>query len=150
MSGVLVLNASYEPLHRVSIRHAINMLVREVAVVEEAVDGSAFGPFPMPKVLRLVRYVVLKFRSKVPRWSKTRLLERDHYQCGYCGKTATTIDHIVPRSRNGGTSWLNTVAACHPCNSKKDSMTPEEAGLRLRIQPFEPTWWQIGKSEVHN
>ena len=55
MSGVIVLNASYEQLHVVSIPHAIRMLVREVAVVEEAHDGASIGPFPLPRVLRLVR-----------------------------------------------------------------------------------------------
>lgn len=147
MSGVLVLNASYEPLHRVSIRHAINMLVREVAVVEESVDGAQVGPFPMPRVLRLVRYVFLKFRAAVPRWSKTRLLERDRHQCAYCGRRATTVDHVLPSSRGGKSSWLNTVAACVACNNRKDNRTPEEAGMRLRFEPFEPTWWQIGRDK---
>jgi hypothetical protein len=60
---VLVLNASYEPLQRVSLRHAIKMLVREVAVIEEEAEGT-FGPFPKPKVLRLVRYVVTRWRHR--------------------------------------------------------------------------------------
>ncbi|RYJ07115.1 MAG: HNH endonuclease, partial [Actinomycetales bacterium] len=58
--SVLVLNASYEPLQRVSLRHAIKMLVREVAVVEES-DDESFGPFPRPRVLRLVKYVVARW-----------------------------------------------------------------------------------------
>lgn len=66
MSGVLVLNASYEPLHRVSLQHAIGMLVREVAVVEEAGIGS-MGPYPVPKVLRLVRYVVMRWKYRARR-----------------------------------------------------------------------------------
>lgn len=144
MSGVLVLNAGYEPLHRVSIRHAIRMLVREVAVIEESIEGQLIGEFPMPKVLRLVRYVVLKWRNTNPRWSRSRLLVRDNHVCGYCGKTATTIDHILPRSRGGATSWKNTVASCVKCNNRKDDRTPEEAGMRLKATPFEPTWWQVG------
>ncbi|HWV25882.1 MAG TPA: HNH endonuclease, partial [Aeromicrobium sp.] len=63
--SVLVLNASYEPLQRVSLRHAIKMLVREVAVVEEEAGGT-FGPFPVPKVLRLVRYVVTRWLHRRP------------------------------------------------------------------------------------
>lgn len=146
MSGVLVLNAGYEPLHRVSIPHAIRMLVRQVAVVEEAVDGKQVGPYPLPRVLRLVRYVVLKFRAAVPRWSRNRLMERDHYKCAYCGLPASTVDHIMPSSRGGESSWLNTVAACRDCNNLKDNLTPQEAGMRLRFEPFEPTWWQVGAS----
>jgi len=73
MSSVLVLNAGYEPLHRVSVRHAIRMLVREVAVVEEVIEGQTIGNFPMPSVLRLVRYVKLHWRKEQPKWSKKRL-----------------------------------------------------------------------------
>ena len=62
MSSVLILNAGYEPLHRVSIQHAIRMLVREVAVVEESLDDKTIGHFPFPLVLRLVRYVKLNWR----------------------------------------------------------------------------------------
>lgn len=140
---VLVLNAGYEPMHRVSFRHAIRMLVREVAVVEEAVEGESFGPFPIPRVLRLVRYVVLRFRVKAPRWSRTLLLQRDSFMCGYCGGRAGTVDHIVPRARGGQTTWLNTVAACRKCNSRKEARLPEEAGMRLRVPVFEPSWWQL-------
>lgn len=143
MGGVVVLNAGYERLHTVSIPHAIRMLVRGVAVVEEAVDGKQIGPYPMPKVLRLIRYVVLRWRSAVPRWSRSRLLERDRHVCAYCGKAAATVDHVLPRSRGGDSSWLNTVAACWKCNNRKDDMTPAEAGMRLRTQPFEPTWFQV-------
>ena len=61
---VLVLNASFEPMHRVSLKHAISMLVREVAVVHEAVGEASFGPFPVPRVLRLVRYVAMAWRYR--------------------------------------------------------------------------------------
>src|SRR5690349_8694498 len=60
--NVLVLNASYEPLHKVDVRHAVRMLVRGVAVVEEAVEGRSIGHFPLPRVLRLVRYVTMRWR----------------------------------------------------------------------------------------
>ena len=64
MAGVLVLNAGYEPLQRVSLAHAVRMLHRRVAVVEEAVDGRTFGPYPLPAVLRLVRYVQMRWRHR--------------------------------------------------------------------------------------
>lgn len=141
--SVLVLNAGYEPLHRVSFQHAIRMLVREVAVVEESVEGESFGPFPRPRVLRLVRYVVLKFRTKAPKWSRSLLLQRDKASCGYCGRRAETVDHILPRSRGGATTWLNTVAACRPCNSRKEARLPAEAGMQLRTRVFQPSWWEL-------
>lgn len=143
MGNVLIINASYEPLQSVSVKHAIKMIVREVAVIEEHVEGESFGNFPMPRVLRLVKYVKTAWRSIKPRFSKNKLLKRDRHTCAYCGKSATTLDHVIPRSRGGKTDWLNTVAACLKCNSKKASRTPEEANMKLRVVPFEPTWYDI-------
>lgn len=138
---VLVLNASYEPLQRVSLRHAIKMLVREVAVIEESDPGS-FGPYPKPKVLRLVRYVVTRWmhrRSSL--CTKTAIKARDKV-CAYCGGHAETVDHIVPRSRGGALTWENAVAACLKCNHRKADRTPEEAGMTLLIVPGRPTHLQ--------
>jgi 5-methylcytosine-specific restriction endonuclease McrA len=132
---VLVLNASYEPLQRVSVRHAIKMLVREVAVIEEASDES-FGPFPMPRVLRLVRYVVARWRNRRG-CTKSAVKARDR-MCAYCGGTAETVDHIVPRSRGGTLTWDNAVAACLRCNHRKADRTPAEAGMTLLVQPGPP------------
>lgn len=144
MSQVLVLNAGYEPLHIVSVRHAINMLVREVAVIEEAHPDQTMGPFPMPRVLRLVRYVAMKWRhNHQPRWTRKRLLNRDGNRCAYCARPATTVDHVLPQSRGGTSTWLNTVASCSPCNSRKGSKTPEEAGMKLLLEPKVPTWWDF-------
>lgn len=144
MSSVLVLNAGYEPLQRVSVRHAIKMLVREVAVIEEAKEDETFGEFPVPLVLRLVRYVKLAWKSTVPRFTKRRLLQRDKGKCAYCGKEATTVDHVIPRSRGGTTDWTNSVASCLKCNHKKGSKTPAEAGFKLHYKPYVPTWHQLG------
>lgn len=143
MNSVLVLNAGYEPLHRVSVKHAIKMIVREVAVIEEASEEETFGIFPVPTVLRLVRYVKLSWRSGKPRFSKHKLFERDRHQCAYCGKAASTVDHVVPRSRGGLTSWENTVASCLKCNHKKANRTPDEAGMKLHVKPFIPSWHDL-------
>jgi len=61
MSAVIVLNTDNTALHTVSVQHAIRMLVREVAIVEEARDGHRIGPYPWPLVLRLIRYVKTTF-----------------------------------------------------------------------------------------
>lgn len=134
---VLVLNASYEPLQRVSLRHAIKMLVREVAVVEEEAGGS-FGPFPVPKVLRLVRYVVTTWRRQRGHLCTKSAIKARDQRCAYCGGSAETVDHIVPRSRGGGLTWENAVAACLRCNHRKADRTPKEAGMRLLITPGPP------------
>jgi 5-methylcytosine-specific restriction endonuclease McrA len=140
--SVIVLNASYEPLHTVSIQHAIRMLVREVAVVEEAHGERTIGPFPVPRVLRLVRYVVTHWRYAAGRmkYSKHGVLRRDRFRCAYCGlDNADTMDHVQPRSKSGRTEWLNAVAAHAACNERKGNRTPAEAGMPLLWQPWVPT-----------
>ncbi|GAA3620900.1 HNH endonuclease [Kineosporia mesophila] len=144
MSTVLVLNASYERLHYVSLPHAVRMLVRQVAVVEEAAEGQPLGAWPRPKVVRLLRYVTMRWRYRSgPSWSRRALLARDGQLCAYCGGRAGTVDHVLPRSRGGGDSWLNTVAACSQCNHRKRDRTPSEAGMPLRAQPYVPSWEQV-------
>ncbi len=68
------------------------------------------------------------------------VLARDSRRCGYCGGHATTVDHVLPRSRGGRNSWTNTVAACEGCNGRKDDRTPAEAGMVLRTEPTAPSW----------
>jgi 5-methylcytosine-specific restriction endonuclease McrA len=141
MSAVLVLNADFGPLHRVSLRHAIRMLFRQVAVVHEAEPDSRIGVYPIPTVVRLVSYVVTRWRhSRGPAWSRAGVLLRDSRICGYCGKPASTIDHVLPRSRGGANEWTNTVAACGRCNNRKGSRTPVEARMPLLVKPFAPSW----------
>jgi 5-methylcytosine-specific restriction endonuclease McrA len=141
MSAVLVLNADCGPLHRVSLRHAIRMLFRQVAVVHEAQPDARIGVYPLPTVVRLVSYVVTRWRhSRGPAWSRAGVLIRDGRRCGYCRGAASTIDHVVPRSRGGGNDWANTVAACGRCNNRKGDRTPSEARMPLLVRPFAPTW----------
>jgi 5-methylcytosine-specific restriction endonuclease McrA len=146
VEAVLVLNADLGPLHRVSLRHAIRMLCREVAVVHEAEPDIRIGVFPLPRVLRLVQYVVTKWRySAGPAWSRPGVLNRDQRRCGYCDKAATTVDHIFPTSRGGRNKWSNTVAACDGCNQRKGDRTPAEAGMVLRVKPTAPTWASLAQ-----
>jgi 5-methylcytosine-specific restriction endonuclease McrA len=138
---VLVLNADLGPLHRVTLRHAVRMLVRRVAEVHEARPDRAIGVWPVPTVVRLVSYVVTRWRhSRGPGWSRAGVLVRDGRRCAYCGGHATTIDHVLPRSRGGGNSWLNTVAACGRCNQRKGDRTPSEARMPLRTTPVVSSW----------
>jgi 5-methylcytosine-specific restriction endonuclease McrA len=141
VSDVLVVNADLGPLHRVSLRHAIRMLVRQVAELHEFETDKLIGIFPMPKVVRLVRYVYTKWRDTTgPGWSRAGVLKRDGRVCGYCRRGATTVDHILPRSRGGRNSWKNTVASCNRCNQLKADRTPAEAGMTLLVTPSAPTW----------
>jgi 5-methylcytosine-specific restriction endonuclease McrA len=84
----------------VSLRHAVRMLARQVAEVHEAQPDRVIGVWPVPTVVRLVSYVVTRWRhSRGPAWSRAGVLARDGRRCGYCGRTASTIDHVLPRSR---------------------------------------------------
>lgn len=140
---VTLLNASYEPLGTVSFHHAVRMLCREVATVEERHGDRMIGPHPWPRVIRLVRYVAATWLYRPAGYSRQGVLARDRHRCAYCGARATTIDHLVPQSRGGGWTWLNTVAACSPCNATKANRTPREAHMHLRFEPFEPTRAQL-------
>jgi 5-methylcytosine-specific restriction endonuclease McrA len=140
---VLLYNASFEPLGRVSFQHAVKMLVREVAVVHEAHGERMIGPYQWPRALRLVRYVATKWLYHPAGYTRRGVLARERHRCAYCGHRAHTIDHLLPRSRGGTWTWLNTVAACGPCNERKGNKTPQEAGMRLRVEPWHPTRAQV-------
>lgn len=139
--SVIVLNASYEHHQVVPFQHALKMLARKVAVVEVADEGPAVGPFPRPKILRLLRFVYAKWKhnQRPSCYSKAGVHRRDGHRCGYCLEPSDTIDHIVPRSQGGRTTWLNTVSCCYRCNQEKDGMTPEQAGMTVLVPVWDPT-----------
>ena len=132
----LVLNAGYEPLAVVSFKRAIVLVMNEKAVVVEHVDGepvwAARGSYDRPAVILLTRYVRVPGGRHIP-VTRRGVLRRDAHRCGYCGKAASTIDHILPRSRGGADSWENLVACCLRCNNVKGDRTPQEMSWELRI-----------------
>ena len=132
----LVLNAGYEPLAVVSFRRALVLVMNEKATVL-ASDGE-----DRPSVIVLRRYVRVPHSRQVP-LTRRGVLRRDGNRCAYCGGTATTIDHVMPRSRGGPTTWENCVAACGDCNRVKADRTPGEAGMRLRTRPARPRWTPV-------
>ena len=153
MGRVLVLNASFEPLSLISVQRAVVLLLREKA---EAIENDVSRQLraerislPMPLVIRLIHYVSIPRRFKVPLTRKT-LLSRDEYTCQFCGtiEGPLTVDHLLPRSRGGQTSWENCVAACLRCNHRKGNKTPDEAGLHLRRKPTRPDTAVRKRSEV--
>lgn len=144
MTSVLVLNTDNTALHTVSVQHAIGMLVRDVATVEETFGDKTMGIFPVPTTLRLNRYVKTTFLyGREPGWTKRGVLRRDSWTCAYCGGRADTVDHVIPSSRGGANAWENTVACCRHCNSRKADKTPAEAGMELLWKPFAPTRHQL-------
>ncbi|WIB65340.1 HNH endonuclease [Curtobacterium sp. MCBD17_040] len=141
MRTVVVLNATYEPLTTVLVHRALMFLVSDRAVIVEAVPGasirSASREIPLPKVVRLTKYVRVAYGHRPRAWSKRGVIERDQpFGCAYCGaKTTLTVDHIVPQSRGGRNEWNSTIGACSSCNGRKADRLPEEAGMKLRYKP---------------
>ncbi|MER6998324.1 HNH endonuclease [Streptomyces sp. NPDC000410] len=142
MRDTLVLNASFEPLSTVTLNRAVVLVLQDKAVVEQSHPGlrvrAAELELPVPRVIRLCRYVRVPFRRQAP-WSRRGVLVRDQHRCAYCGRRATTVDHVVPKSRGGADSWLNTVASCAEDNHRKADRTPEQAGMPLLHKPFVPS-----------
>lgn len=139
MSSVVpVLNSADLVLHRVSVKHAIQMLVRKVVVIVEDDPSVRFGPWNKPVVVRLVRDIFAKWMYMPAICTRAGVLRRDGHLCGYCGLPATTVDHVLPASRGGGLEWDNAVAACVDCNCVKADRTPREAGMPLRVRLWSP------------
>ena len=141
MNGrVLVLNSTYEPVNVCTTRRAIVLILKGVARTEERHEiemHSARASIPAPSVIRLTEYVHIPFERKS--LSRKNILLRDHYTCQYCGRVYATaeltLDHVVPKSRGGGSGWDNLVTCCKRCNNRKGSSLPDEAGMRLIKRP---------------
>lgn len=94
----------------------------------------------VPRIVRVLTF------AKLPRqdvkFNRRNLFARDHNACQYCGKRFTTselsLDHVVPRSHGGPTTWTNVVCACLKCNVRKGGRTPEQAHLHLIRRPVKP------------
>ncbi len=151
MDRVLVLNASFEPLSVVSVKRAVVLLMASKAeVVEQDVARKLHSErvaIDVPLVIRLVQYVTIPRGLSAP-FSRQALLARDEYTCQFCGTSVgpLTIEHLLPRSKGGQSSWENCVAACARCNHRKANRTLAEAGrigLVLRRTPTRPRFTRL-------
>lgn len=159
-SKTLVLNRSFLPVHITTVRRACILLYQGVA---RAVDaeyqtfdfggwlerrhgletlGLVAGAMPVPRVIVLTTY------DRVPRrhvrFTRHNVYARDHDTCQYCGRrlprSELNLDHVVPRSQGGLSTWDNVVCSCHTCNRRKGGNTPQQAGIRLLKRPVRPAW----------
>jgi 5-methylcytosine-specific restriction endonuclease McrA len=152
-SATLLLNATYEPLCVVSSRRAIVLVLAQKAEpvdTTEDVVHAALISLPVPIVVRLTRYVRVPFPASVP-LSRRAVFTRDGQTCVYCGGSATSIDHVVPRSRGGTHTWDNVVAACRRCNHTKADRSLAEMGWALPHPPRTPSgaaWRLLGTRTV--
>jgi 5-methylcytosine-specific restriction endonuclease McrA len=134
---VLVLNASYEPVNITRARRALVLLIKGVAVIEEAHDRFVHVGVQLPCVIRLRQYLRLPLRLQT--LSRKNILIRDGHICQYCGEKFVSseleLEHVIPRARGGQSTWENLVAACRGCNVRKADRTPAEAGMKLLRLP---------------
>jgi len=137
---VLVLNATFEPINVTAVRRAMVLMIKGVAQAEEINHmqvHSASRTLPVPSVIRLLAYRHIPQQTRA--LSRKNILLRDRNTCQFCSRTLPaselTLDHVVPRSRGGRSSWENLVACCYQCNNSKGDRTPEEAGFALTRRP---------------
>lgn len=159
----LVLNRSWQAICTTSVRHAIILVYTgrakfiapdtyELHDLESWSDLARFakGPLihgvnlalPVPEVVILTETNVYPQPKVV--FSRRNIFKRDHYTCQYCGARPRlqelTIDHVLPRSQGGRSTWENCVVSCRSCNEDKGNRTPEEVGLKLHAKPRRPAW----------
>jgi 5-methylcytosine-specific restriction endonuclease McrA len=140
MARVLVLNASYEPLSVVTTRRAVVLVLSEratVVVPKDEMWNSEKTTLQVPSIVRLTRFVKVPYRRAVP-VTRRAVFGRDGHRCQYCGDTAESIDHVVPRSKGGDHSWENVVACCRNCNIRKGDRSLRETGFSLKKKPAPP------------
>ncbi len=139
---VLVLNATYEPINVCTVRRATVLLLKEKA---ELIERAAFElraesiTLPRPVVIRLITYAPVPRDTHRRKITRRAVFARDRWTCQYCGSRANlTVDHVVPRSKGGGSTWENIVASCAPCNRRKGDRLLRHVNMRLRRAPRTP------------
>jgi 5-methylcytosine-specific restriction endonuclease McrA len=162
----LVLNRSWQPINIATVARALALVYSETARVVDPHDYQLYDwsdwsrmkpredePFIQAVSLRLrvPEVITLVAFDRVPSshvaFNRRNLFKRDRFTCQYCGRQPPpdelTIDHIVPRSQGGQSTWDNCVLACMKCNHRKADRSLADAGVRLRRQPTRPTWHPV-------
>lgn len=141
--AILVLNADFQPLNVTTLKRGFNLVWNGRAeIIKYDSDSpilSATTAHKRPLIIRLIRYVSIPFK-KVP-LTRHNVYRRDGHQCGYCeSKKDLTLDHIIPKCKGGGNTWDNLVTCCKKCNNKKDNKSPKDAGMKLLVKVYKPTY----------
>lgn len=148
MEKTLLLDASFYPIQMIDWKKALTLFFTDRAeVVEHHKDieiKSTHESFKLPKVMRLFYKVG---NVNIVKFNRLNVFYRDNFQCQYCGghfrKKDLTLDHVIPKSKGGETSWENIVSACAPCNSKKADKLLKNSNFKLLKKPVEPRWMSL-------
>jgi len=140
---VLVLNADFRALTVCSVYKAFLLVylgkAEVVNHVEKGYLRTVTKSFAMPSVIRLHKYVHVSYKNVM--MTRQNIFKRDGNKCVYCAATDDlTLDHVLPKSKGGASTWTNLVTACKSCNAKKGDFLPEEVGMDLPYKPFKPTF----------
>lgn len=162
----LVLNRSWLAIATTPVRHALTLVFTGAAsaIQPETFEVHGFESWSELIVpdhedsvttvnmeLRVPEVIVLQRFAGIPRqtlpFTRRNLVRRDRSQCQYCGcrpsNSDLSIDHVIPRSAGGETSWENCVLACVRCNRRKGNKLAHEVGMRLMREPRAPQWSPI-------
>ncbi len=161
-SKVLMLNRSYLPIHVTSVRRAFSLLYQGLArAVNEQYQTFDFASWSdlsvsvhdecvglVSRGIRVPRVILLVSYDRVPkrqvRFSRFNIYARDDNTCQYCGRTfprhELNLDHVIPRSKGGTSTWENVVCSCQACNRRKGGRSPQEAKITLLRKPYKPKW----------
>lgn len=144
MNQCVLLNADYTFLNVVNWKRAICLIAKgKVQVLKHSKRIVRTGEgiaVKVPAVMKLIHLIRTLYVNRVP-FSKRNVFVRDGFQCAYCGapREKLTVDHIIPKSRGGETTFENCVSSCKPCNNKKGDRSPREANMYLNVKPYQPT-----------
>jgi hypothetical protein len=130
--------------HQVTLARAVTLMNHASAIIPP--DAGLFEMHSPSQVVLVPDQIVFNInRALVPHMpqpTKTSIYKREDGQCAYCGRwipfAAATLDHVLPQSLGGRSTWENLVNCCLRCNQRKGGRTPEQARMKLLIRPFTP------------
>ena len=155
MSEVLVLNSTYEAMNVTSFQRAVKLIFAGKAEIlhnRDRIIASTTFQMRLPSIIRML-YYIRRPMQKVA-LTKKNVLIRDDYTCQYCGlhgERLMTVDHILPKSKGGPSTWENLCCACMRCNNRKNNRTPEDANMHLKRKPRQPKyipWIQVKRNTL--
>jgi 5-methylcytosine-specific restriction endonuclease McrA len=169
-SSVLVLNRSFFPVNLTTVKHAFCMLYRGAAMAVDSqyktFDYESWSQVTIKQkdetiglvnqLIKIPRVIMLVAYDRIPktqvRFTRANIFSRDDNTCQYCGKAFSkqelSIDHVIPRSYGGKSTWENVVCCCFTCNRTKGGRTPKQAHMKLRAQPRKPRWTPLYKASL--